>query len=45
MAGREAESVPFFAQPRPEALTAEGGRLDGRAHEEFRRVCECAAIA
>lgn len=40
MAGRDAQSVPWFAEDRPQHLLADGARLDGRSFEEFRSVCE-----
>ena len=40
MAGRDAQSVPFFAEERPQQVLADGARLDGRACEEFRNVCK-----
>ncbi len=40
MAGRDAQSVPWFAEDRPQAVLADGARLDGRSFEEFRSVCE-----
>lgn len=40
MAGRDAQSVPWFAEDRPQAVIADGVRLDGRPFEEFRSVCE-----
>jgi exosome complex component MTR3 len=38
---RRDQSVPYCAEPRPsDVITIEGKRLDGRASEEFRKVCE-----
>ena len=45
MAGREAQSVPWFAEERPQEVLAGGARLDGRSFEEFRNVCECMSRA
>lgn len=38
MSGRDAQSVPWFAEERPQAVLANGARLDGRSFEEFRSV-------
>lgn len=43
MSGRDAQSVPWFAEERPQAVLANGARLDGRSFEEFRSVCESSA--
>ena len=44
MAGRAEQSVPWFADERPQAVLADGVRLDGRGCDEFRRCCERAAL-